>query len=204
MRTSVAAIVPVLNRPQNVAPLVESWRVAKNETADTFLLFVVSDRDDREIQAIADAGMASVEVPWPIGTRGDYARKINFGLWSTTAEFVLCAADDLRFHDGWADAAIAVLEDTGTGFCATNDLANPLVKAGTAHDAPGRPAFLRGRVRDDRHAGPDLSRGILASVRRQRGDRDGDVSRLFLVRETRDRPASPPDIRPGRGARLDL
>jgi glycosyltransferase involved in cell wall biosynthesis len=127
--TAVAVIVPVLNRPQNVAPLVESWRAAKNE-ADTFLLFVVSDRDDAELQAIYAAGMASVEVPWPIGTRGDYARKINYGLWSTSSEFVLCAADDLRFHDGWADAAVAVLEETGTGFCGTNDQANPMVKAG--------------------------------------------------------------------------
>jgi hypothetical protein len=129
-RARVAAIIPVLGRPQNAVPVGESLLGSEAELR-LELWFVVSPGDREQRQACLSIPEARVlEAPWPGGIRGDYARKINLGLWQTDTEFLLCGADDLRFELGWADRAVAVLEETGTGFCGTNDLANPLVKAG--------------------------------------------------------------------------
>ena len=127
---TVAAIVPVLGRPASAAPLAESL-FASEFGIDLELWFVCSPGDDEEIAACRDISRAwTIIAPWPAGIRGDYARKINLGLWLTDADFVLCGADDLRFDLAWADVAVATLDTEETGFCGTNDLANPLVMSG--------------------------------------------------------------------------
>lgn len=134
---AIAVIVPVLGRPQNAGPLAESLFASRNET-DLQLWFVASKDDEAQVTACHEALDAArpnsaggvFVAPWPKGMRGDFARKSNLGLWLSTTPFVLCGADDLRFRDHWADIAISTLEQEDTGFCGTNDLANPKVKAG--------------------------------------------------------------------------
>jgi hypothetical protein len=119
---AVAVIVPVLGRPASALPLAESLRSSQQDlTLDLWFVCSPGDTAQREACAIA---------VWPIGTRGDYARKINLGLWSTDADWIFCGADDLTFRPGWAEAAVAELVAHGTGFCGTNDLANPRVRQG--------------------------------------------------------------------------
>lgn len=127
----VAVIVPVLGRPAAAVPLAESLRASQDGLV-LDLWFVCSPDDLEQRDACADAvGYTRIlDAPWPIGTRGDYARKINLGLWSTDADWLFCGADDLTFRKGWAEAAVDELEATQTGFCGTNDLANPRVMAG--------------------------------------------------------------------------
>ena len=127
---AVSVIVPVLGRPASAQPLAESLAASDSEL-DLELLFVCSPGDDDQIDACSKVyGAETVVAPWPIGTRGDYARKINLGLWLTDTDWLFCGADDVRFRAGWAEAAVAELERTQTGFCGTNDLANPKVKLG--------------------------------------------------------------------------
>ncbi len=152
-------LIPVLNRPHRVAPLLGS--IAASTTVPHTVLFLTSPDDGAEVAAIVAAGARHLPVPWaPAG--GDYARKINLGFAYTRevlAEednpFVFLGADDLEFRSGWDEQAIAELERAGAGVCGTQDGANPLVRrgahsthslvrrayidecGGTWHDGPG-------------------------------------------------------------------
>ncbi|WP_211349486.1 glycosyltransferase family A protein [Micromonospora pisi] len=120
----MAILVPMLGRPHRVAPLLESIAAT---TPGAEVLFVVSP-DDVAVHAEIDAaGRRRVTVPWR--GCGDYQRKINFGIRATTAPLLFTAADDLRFHPGWLNAAHKRLA-AGIGVVGTNDLANKRVLRG--------------------------------------------------------------------------
>lgn len=119
----IAILVPVLGRPKRVAPLLKS--IAEATSIDHTILFLTDSEDLEEREAIHAAGAGDSE----IACGGSYAKKINLGLSSTSEPLIFFAADDLHFHPGWAEAAIAKLED-GIGVVGTNDLGNPRVIAG--------------------------------------------------------------------------
>lgn len=130
MGIEIVVIVPVLNRPERVMPLIESYEAAAG--VQTQLLFVVSASDQPELDAIADARATSISVDWEPGP-GDYARKINFAtacsdIWDS--EFIFAGADDLAFHECWDVCALEVAKETGAGMVGTNDLGNGLVMRG--------------------------------------------------------------------------
>ncbi len=121
---TVVVIIPVLNRPANVAPLLASLGTDERIRP----LFVVTEGDREEISAIRSAGAELL--PVPRYTRGDYAKKINAGYRHSTEPFLFLAADDLRFHDGWLDAALPAFENPLIGVVGTQDLGNERVLAG--------------------------------------------------------------------------
>lgn len=121
---SVAVLIPMLTRAHRVAPLLESLRATCPAARPLFLC----SPDDVAVHAAIDAeGEERLQVlgPWP----GDYARKINAGYRHTSEDLLFLAADDLLFHDGWFEAAVAAL-DEGIGVVGTNDLGSPRVIAG--------------------------------------------------------------------------
>lgn len=132
---AIAVIVPVLARPQNVAPLAESlW--ASTERAS--LTFVCTPNDEEEIRAVDETGADYLVVEFPPGP-GDYARKIQAGYESVGEEgapLVLLAADDLIFHPGWLETVEAVADRYDVGVIGTNDLANPSVLRGAHSTHP--------------------------------------------------------------------
>jgi hypothetical protein len=96
---SVAILCPVLARPQNVAPLLESIR---SSTPGPHRVLFLCDPDDRaEQDAIAAAG------GWMLSPGGNYAAKIRAGVDATDEPLVFLGADDLRFRPGWLEAAQA-------------------------------------------------------------------------------------------------
>lgn len=141
MTVDVSVLVPVLNRPARALPLAEALLASAGIVSLELVFLMTSGDVEQRVACEAAASMLNeglgvgpvscqiVTVPWPV-IRGDYARKINYGLWRTRAPYVLCAADDVRFGDGWADIAVDVARTTGMCFIATNDNANPSVKAG--------------------------------------------------------------------------
>ena len=125
-------IVPVLGRPANAAPLVESFKASG---ADADLYFVCSWNDTNEINAVWDAcadvvGVWMLVVDERTSGPGDYAFKIQFGYDRTYDPLVLLAADDLRFQPGWLEAVEKIADEYDVGVIGTNDNANPTVKAG--------------------------------------------------------------------------
>lgn len=121
--TDCVVLVPMLGRAHRVAPLLASLRA----TSDARPLFLVSPDDTAVHQVIDQHDAERITIPGP--QPGDYARKINTGYRNSTEPFLFCGADDLLFHPGWYDAAVALMSDT-VGVVGTNDLGSPRVIAG--------------------------------------------------------------------------
>ncbi len=121
----VAVLVPVMNRPQNVKPFMESLRASTGLATAYF----IADRDDNaEIEAVNNAGDDARLI---ISDRGPtFAGKVNCGFKATTEPWVLVVGDDVRFHPGWLDHAMYAAQVTGKRVIGTNDLANKYVMAG--------------------------------------------------------------------------
>lgn len=149
--TELAVLVPVLNRPQNVGPLVESFLAGC--PADSELVFISQWGDAAEIEVVTrfatfpeDGGqirsLVSDNTTWP--------EKINHGVSQITADWYLCAADDIRFTEGWWDATAELRSDPSVGVIGTNDSAtgqgNPRVAVGEHTCHP----LLRGSYIRDR------------------------------------------------------
>jgi hypothetical protein len=129
---SLAVLVPVLNRPQNVAPLVESFL---SSGTPGFLRFMVSEGDDEEWNAVAAAWSYDHRVGGIISYGAhSWPEKINFGVEQWDADWYLCAADDVTFTEGWWDATEQLRTDPSIGVIGTNDSVtgrgNPRVASG--------------------------------------------------------------------------
>lgn len=118
----LAVLVPVLNRPGNVAPLVESF--AESDTPGS-LFFVVQRSDHAELDAIRDAGASHLLVADTITT---WPQKINHAVRNIHADWYLFGADDVRFHHHWWHATRQARRQYKV--IGTNDLRNERVIAG--------------------------------------------------------------------------
>jgi hypothetical protein len=123
----IAIQIPVLNRPQRAAAVIES--IFRSTEVEVEVLFICSPVDPDEFAACEATGEDVLVVPWRCGP-GDFAMKHNLAFKHTTAPYILLAADDLDFQPGWDTLALNVAERTGAGVIGTNDDANPLVKRG--------------------------------------------------------------------------
>lgn len=129
--SDLAALVPVLGRPQRALPLVESWAAT---TPGSRLLFLCTEGDRAQIAACEVAAerypFVHVHVvPFP-RVPGDYARKVNYGVRVTDEPWLFHGADDLRFHDAWYERAMDTHGLRGRRVIGTNDLGNRLVVKG--------------------------------------------------------------------------
>lgn len=122
--SDLAILVPMLGRPHRIVPLLASIRAA---TPEAFVLFLVTPDDSQVRREVIRVGCEQLSVPRR--PTGDYARKINTGYRATTQPHLFTAADDLHFHPGWYEAAVAKLAP-GVGVVGTNDLGSPRVMAG--------------------------------------------------------------------------
>ena len=123
----IAILVPVLDRPKNAKPLVDSIR--ENTSVPHRILFLCTPLDIAEIEFARMTGADVHIVDWDAGP-GDWAKKINEGYRLTDEPFVLLGADDLRFHPGWDTFALKIAEESGAGVIGTNDLGNATVMRG--------------------------------------------------------------------------
>lgn len=124
----IAVLVPALNRPERVKPLMQSFTAASDQSSG--LLYITSPDDAATREACRAAGVSYVTTPFPL-EGGDYARKINLGIDITTAPWVFQASDDIQFSEGWDDElASFIVHHPAARVIGTNDLGNPLVKQG--------------------------------------------------------------------------
>ncbi len=115
----LTVLVPVLGRPQRVAPFLADL----TSVTDCAVLFVASRDDTDTLDALSGIDHIVVDEP------GTYPPKINAGYLACDTPWVFTAADDLHFHPGWLDAALDV-DDGAVGVIGTNDLHNPRVLRG--------------------------------------------------------------------------
>jgi len=119
-------LIPVLGRPHNVEPLLESLSVTVTPHR---VLFLCSPGDKEQIAACRASGRDTEVVGWPAG-RGDFAKKINWGFSMTEGDWCFQAADDVRFSPGWDTKALALAQARKKDVIGTNDLHNAQVRRG--------------------------------------------------------------------------
>ena len=125
-------LVPVLARPGNVGPLVDSYLDARPPESN--LVFIVNDDDLEEIAAIEaqldQEHVVLFTMPPQVRTWG---QKVNAGS-GLPADWYLFAADDITFTPGWWEATEQLRNDPQVGVIGTNDSAtgqgNPRVAKG--------------------------------------------------------------------------
>jgi len=115
-----AVIVPVLRRPQNAAPFMQTLRA----TTGLATVYAVANHDDPETAKAWDEAGATVLYAEGIS----FACKVNEGYSQTTEPWLFLTGDDVRFHPGWLDHAQAAA--AGRDVVGTNDLGNPRVIRG--------------------------------------------------------------------------
>jgi hypothetical protein len=125
--TALDIIVPVLSRPGNAQPLIDSIRA--NTTVEHTITFMVSPDDTNQLKACEQTDADIYIVEWQPGP-ADASKKWNLGYRITSNPYVFTAADDLEFEFGWDTEILRVAENTGAGMVGSNDDANPLVKRG--------------------------------------------------------------------------
>ncbi len=165
---AVAVLCPVLSRPQNVAPLVESF-LATTEPGEAMLYFVGSDSDGPQKKAVEDAhNQHPTRVAW-LGRYAEnltdaevftYAESLNYGFEHTDEPWVLCIGDDVRFHDGWLDQARKLSGEwdvIGTNDTFPGRVKNPRVASGSHADH-----FFVRRAYVEEHGSSLEGPGILA------------------------------------------
>jgi hypothetical protein len=118
----VAVIVPVLRRPQNAKPFMESLRASTGLAT----AYAICQADD---EPTAEAWRASGAVVH-IGEAVSFAEKVNAGYALTREPSLFLVGDDVRFQPGWLDHAQHVAHTTGAKVVGTNDLGNPRVTTG--------------------------------------------------------------------------
>jgi glycosyltransferase involved in cell wall biosynthesis len=140
--STITVIIPVLNRPASAAPVVAS--ILKAQRVPTDIVFVCSPDDNAQLDACLATGQQTIITPWA-GGKGDYARKINLAAASTETPWVFTGADDLVFHDGWDDIALAEPDAVVVG---TLDLCNARTRRGqhSTHSLVSRAYIEQGTI----------------------------------------------------------
>lgn len=121
--SDLAVLIPVLNRPHRVKPVLESIR---ETTPDALVVFIPDPDDTAENEAIDEHRDADTLV---LPTAGNYATKINVGFDATTEPLLFMGADDLKFWPDWFSRAKTYLVP-GIEVVGTQDLSNPRVMRG--------------------------------------------------------------------------
>lgn len=118
MTDDLVILVPVLNRPHRVKPLLDS--IEQTTPKPYRVLFLTDKPDRREREAIREAGAEEL----PVG--GTWAHKINEGVKATSESLILFGADDLEFQPNWLqEAKKALLKDEKFEVVGTEDLGHP-------------------------------------------------------------------------------
>lgn len=178
---AVAVLVPVLERPDNVAPLVESFNRANRclnceGSGDVYghecsvcdgggtegaVLYFVVDPDALDGEELAEIRRCGAK--YLVSDRGStFAQKINSGFEQTLEPWVFLCGDDVRFHEGWLEAARKLSDRFDV--IGTNDhpegKGNPRVASGQHADH-----FFVRRSYVDTYGG-NLGPGVLSEVYR--------------------------------------
>lgn len=128
---TIDILVPVLGRPQNAQPLVDSIAAATKN--DYRILFLCSPDDDHQTDACQETGAEVIICDFPPGD-ADYPKKMNVGYQETDAPWLLLAADDLEFDPGWDEIALNNAEHFGV--VGTNDCLNKNFQDGSNSTHP--------------------------------------------------------------------
>lgn len=110
----IAVLVPTLRRADKLEAIAENVHAA---TKDPRLVFIAEHTDLETVEALHNLKDAATCI---IGDYGSCAAAMNAGYRGSTEPFVFTSNDDILLHEGWDEAALAVMSDT-THIVGTND-----------------------------------------------------------------------------------
>lgn len=118
----IDVLIPTVGRADRLAAVAANIHEAT--TVEHRLTFIIEDADLDATRHLADTVIVNEHTP-------NYAGAIQTGYEHTDGEYLFCGSDDLRFHPGWAEAALATMTALPhLRVVGTNDLINPYVCAG--------------------------------------------------------------------------
>lgn len=133
----VAVIVPVAKRDNAqrfLTSLADSLTPAQHDRVQVLVM-----ADNSDVETANSWVKARNEVPYPnlwvysrdyMRTMGSFGEKVNRGYHASHEPWLFLVGDDVHFHPGWLDQAMATAKATGAKVVGTNDLANTAVLAG--------------------------------------------------------------------------
>lgn len=111
----VAVVIPVLNRPSRVKPLVEAFKASCSPEQAT--LYIVAQTNDKaELEEIVRCADTHPEVFNGVGIivvspdKQSWAKKVNESLSQTEEPWLFLGGDDLDFKPGWFEKLDPYLE----------------------------------------------------------------------------------------------
>lgn len=132
----LTVIVPVLNRPHRIIPVVSSIMHSAPEAQVWFITNGEPTASPIDaINAEISEAMRQWDNVWafdfidPAPACGNYAKKINYAAEMIETEWLFTGADDLYFHDGWWEATWPLRSNPKVHVIGTNDLGHPRVYA---------------------------------------------------------------------------
>lgn len=134
-------LVPVLGRPQNAEPFMESLAASMPGSVSVWALY--NPEDEATAEAWRHEARNPPDGPWSVWAvecerpPGSFAQKCNEGLrlsaeWAEPAPWVFLVGDDVQFHEGWAAAALAAGARPNVCVVGVNS-AGPLNDGSTPH-----------------------------------------------------------------------
>lgn len=100
----IAVLIPTLDRADKLAALVENIHETTVNDHCVYLVIEASDGDTL-LQSI------QLDTRDVIGKFGSCAMAMNMGYRASVEPFVFTGNDDLKFHHGWDEAALAKMDD---------------------------------------------------------------------------------------------
>ena len=119
----IAVVIPTYGRPDRLQRVADD--IEANTSSPHVIVFAV-EGDDTDTIAAAEAIGHIVVIN---ESRANYSGAITTAYRKVDADFYFAGADDLHFHAGWDEAALAHM-DGWVMVVGTNDLLNPYVTAG--------------------------------------------------------------------------
>jgi hypothetical protein len=119
----VAILIPTYHRAERIAAVTLN---ALDSTEHANVYFIVEPDDHASITAVVGTVGANLILN---RRKANYAGAINTGVMDTDEPYVFAGADDLNFHHGWFEAAVALMKKP-IEVVGTNDLGNPAVMRG--------------------------------------------------------------------------
>ena len=130
---AVAVLCPIYKRYENVESLTESF-YANTPRGAAKLYFI--DHESRTAVATRQDGPT-----WLRAQGESCAEKWNAGFEQTSEPWVLCIGDDVRFHEGWFNAARRLSQNFDV--IGTNDTAGPVKNRAVANGSHADHFFVR-------------------------------------------------------------
>lgn len=127
----IDVLIPTVGRADRLLDVVGNVLSHTTTAARVVLIAEADDRPTWEVTPVLAATFGDRFTALVNTNAPSYAGAILAGYQHTTAPFVFAGADDLHFHPGWAEAALATMQALPhLRVVGTNDLCNPYVSAG--------------------------------------------------------------------------